>query len=93
MALEAQPVALSGSGTSAGHQIYYQLNTDIGLQQGIGWINTGFNQPSVVANFPVASPPQGQRVNLLLEGFKDSTNQQAPAGDYTGYVALQIVPN
>lgn len=84
--LKAQPVALI-SASAPGYSVYYHMNTDIGLANGLGWINTSFDQTAVMAEF---NSPVKQEVRVLLEGFKETTGKTLPAGNYSGYIQLTI---
>jgi hypothetical protein len=84
--LKAKPISLT-SASAPGYQIYYHMNTDLGLNSGLGWINTSFESSAVMAQFPV---PVRQEVRVLLEGFKEVSGKTLPAGNYSGYVQLTI---
>jgi hypothetical protein len=84
--LRAKPVSLTSS-AAPGYQIYYHINTDIGVGSGLGWINTSFDQNTVMAQFPV---PVKQEILIYMEGFKEVAGKTLPAGNYNGYIQLTI---
>jgi hypothetical protein len=84
--LKALPVGLT-SPQAPGFTVYYHVNTSIGLGSGVGWVNTSWQQPAVLATF---SEPVKQEVMVLLEGFREDKGKALPAGNYSGYVHLTI---
>lgn len=84
--LMAQPTVLT-SPQAPGYEVYYQVNTDLGVNNGMGWINTSFTAPALLMQFPA---PVKQEIEVLLEGFKEANNKPLPAGNYSGYIQLTI---
>ena len=84
--LKALPVGLT-SASAPGFTIYYHVNTSLGLGNGVGWVNTSWQQPAVLASF---AEPVKQEVMVLLEGFRENNGKPLPAGNYSGYIHLTI---